>query len=69
MTMSPEMSAPPAHYELADLIPMTGLSRNSLYEGCKRGEIPHLRVGRRIIFPRAAIDAWLAGAGCTEAEA
>ena len=36
-----------------------GLSRNAVYEAAGRREIPHRRVGRRLIFSRAAIVAWL----------
>lgn len=50
-------------YVVPEMLGLTGLSRNALYDGVKRGEIPHLRVGRRIIFPRSAVDAWLASAG------
>ena len=42
--------------EVAELL---GLSRNSVYYAVTRGEIPHRRVGRRIIFSRSAIMAWL----------
>lgn len=36
-----------------------GLSRNSVYEAAGRGEIPHRRVGRRLLFSRAALVSWL----------
>ncbi|MFC1945437.1 helix-turn-helix domain-containing protein [Chloroflexota bacterium] len=32
-----------------------GLSRNSTYEAVKRGEIPSIKFGRRVIIPRAAL--------------
>lgn len=32
-----------------------GLSRQSAYEGVKRGEIPSIRVGRRLIVPTAQL--------------
>lgn len=35
------------------------IGRNAVYEGCARGEIPHVRVGRLLRFPRAAIMRWL----------
>jgi len=31
-----------------------GLSRASTYAAIKRNEIPHLRIGRRLVIPRAA---------------
>ena len=30
---------------------MLGLSRNSAYEGVARGDIPSIRVGRRLLIP------------------
>ena len=33
-----------------------GLSRNSAYEAVKRGDIPTIRIGRRIIVPIAALE-------------
>ena len=36
-----------------------GLGRNSVYDAVGRGEIPHRRVGRRLIFSRSALVAWL----------
>jgi excisionase family DNA binding protein len=38
-----------------------GISRGTAYDGVRRGEIPSLRIGRRILVPRAAIEAMLAG--------
>lgn len=40
---------------------LIGVSRNTLYEAIRRGEVPHLRMGRRIIIPKARFDEWLAG--------
>lgn len=41
-----------------------GLSRNAAYEAAKRGEIPTVRIGRRVLVPadapeRLALDAHL----------
>lgn len=40
-----------------------GLSERSTRSALKRNEIPHIRVGRRFILPRAAIAEWLRTAG------
>jgi hypothetical protein len=34
---------------------------NQLYAGIARGEVPSIRVGRRILLPRKAFLAWLDG--------
>ena len=36
-----------------------GLSERSTRSALRRGEIPHIRIGRRFILPRAAIAEWL----------
>ncbi len=40
-----------------------GISRNSAYEGVRTGEIPSIRIGRRILVPRLALDRLLENAG------
>ena len=40
-----------------------GLSERSTRNALRRGEIPHIRVGRRFILPKAAIAEWLRTAG------
>lgn len=37
-----------------------GISKNSAYLAAERGEIPTIRVGRRVLVPRAALDQLLA---------
>jgi excisionase family DNA binding protein len=38
-----------------------GISRNAAYEAAQRGEIPSIRVGKRLLVPRAAFEKLLAG--------
>lgn len=40
-----------------------GLSERSTRSALRRGDIPHIRVGRRFILPKAAIAEWLRSAG------
>ena len=40
-----------------------GLSERSTRSALRRREIPHIRIGRRFILPRAAIAEWLRTAG------
>lgn len=35
------------------------LGRNTVYECCKTGEIPSIRLGRRLLIPRAALERML----------
>ena len=36
-----------------------GISRNSAYAAAKSGELPALRIGRRYVVPRAALERML----------
>jgi excisionase family DNA binding protein len=40
-----------------------GISRTFAYEAVKRGEIPAIRIGRRILVPKVALDRLLESAG------
>ena len=42
---------------------MLKLSRGSAYQGCLTGDIPHIKIGRRILIPRVAIQKLLEAAG------
>lgn len=35
---------------------LLGISRASAYEAVKQGRIPHLRFGRKLVVPRAALE-------------
>jgi excisionase family DNA binding protein len=36
----------------------TGTGRTLVYLALQRGEIPHKRIGRRIVIPLSALDRW-----------
>jgi len=40
-----------------------GMSRHSTYAALRRGEIPHIRIGKRFVIPRAAVHERLRTAG------
>jgi len=39
-----------------------GISRNTAYDAVKTGELPTIKIGRRFLVPRAALERMLAGA-------
>ncbi len=39
--------------EAADLL---GICRNAAYEAVRRGEIPSIRIGKRLVVPRMAFE-------------
>jgi excisionase family DNA binding protein len=45
------------------LIGLGKISRGALYAAINRKEVPHLRLGHRILIPRNALMQWLACAG------
>jgi excisionase family DNA binding protein len=46
----------------ADVAEILRVDRKTVYDHVSRGRIPHKRLGRRVIFSRTAIMAWLSGA-------
>ena len=61
--MTPELSAPltsASECLRADqLAKFLGVNRKTVYEYAARNVIPHQRLGRRIVFSRAQVVAWL----------
>jgi excisionase family DNA binding protein len=47
-------------YTVGEAAQLLGISRNSAYEAARRGEIPTIRVGRRILVPRNRLEELLA---------
>jgi excisionase family DNA binding protein len=46
-------------YSAYDLVELLGLSISSVYKGIADNQIPHVRVGSRILIPRKMLDEWL----------
>ncbi|MBL9016483.1 MAG: helix-turn-helix domain-containing protein [Myxococcales bacterium] len=44
---------------------MLGVDRNTVYDFASRGVIPHQRLGKRLLFRRGAVVAWLDTSLCT----
>jgi excisionase family DNA binding protein len=40
---------------------MLGIGRNQAYEAARRGELPIIKIGRRILVPRAQLERMLKG--------
>ena len=51
-----------ATYKRAELARILGIARNGVYAALRNGKIPHIRIGRRFVIPRAAVIAWFASA-------
>ena len=50
-------------YTVDEAAILLGISRPSAYNGIERGEIPHIRIGKRILVPRVALEKLLTNAG------
>jgi excisionase family DNA binding protein len=48
-------------YTVDEVAQKLGISRGAAYEAAKSGEIPAIRIGRRIVCPKRRIDALLEG--------
>ena len=61
MTRDSVASSPPLVTTVDEAARLLGISRNLAYEGVRSGAIPSLRIGRRLLVPRAALERLLAG--------
>lgn len=43
-------------YTVEEAARLLGIGRNTAYEAVARGEVPVIRVGRRLLVPRAALE-------------
>lgn len=47
-------------YTAEELAALLGISRKALYNRVASRQIPHLKIGRRLIFPAQQVNEWLA---------
>jgi excisionase family DNA binding protein len=52
-------------YTVTEAATVLGISRTSAYERVRAGELPALRLGRRIVIARAVVDAFVSGVAIT----
>ena len=48
-------------YSVREAAELLGISKNSCYQGCLKGEIPHIKIGKRILIPKTQLEALLVG--------
>ena len=48
-------------YSVEEVAEMLGIARNNAYERVRRGDIPSIRMGRRLLIPRERFHALLNG--------
>ncbi len=54
------MTKPVVCYSASEVAAVTGLSLSMVRKLTKNRVIPHLKVGRRILYPVAALETWMA---------
>ena len=64
MTTKPAQPQPADRltYTVGEAAELLGISRNSAYEAVRKGELPTIRIGRRILVPRSRLADLLAKA-------
>jgi excisionase family DNA binding protein len=50
-------------YDIVEAGRLLGLGRNASYEAAKTKQIPVIKIGRRLLVPKAALDRMLNGSG------
>ena len=50
-------------YTIPEAAQLLGISARHAFTSARRGDIPILRIGHRMVVPKAALEAMLAGAG------
>ncbi|WP_019680728.1 helix-turn-helix domain-containing protein [Ruminococcus flavefaciens] len=53
------MTKPLICYTAAELAELTGLSISTIRKLTRKGNLPHVKVGRRIVYPVTAIHEWM----------
>ncbi len=46
-------------YSVYEIVEILGISISSAYQAIERNEIPHVKVGSRILIPKKMLDEWL----------
>ena len=54
------MTNPALAYSVPEACSIACAGRTALYEALRRGELPHIRIGRKILIPEDAFDLMLA---------
>jgi excisionase family DNA binding protein len=48
-------------YNIEEAAEMLGIGRNQGYEAARRGDIPTIKIGKRLLVPKAALERMLKG--------
>lgn len=51
----------PRVYDVRTVAELLSVTRNHIYDLCRAGELQHIRLGRRVVIPKQAVEDLLAG--------
>jgi excisionase family DNA binding protein len=57
----PKKSVDRVTFTVEEAAKRLGIARGSAYEAVRRGELPSVRFGKRVLIPRAALERILSG--------
>jgi excisionase family DNA binding protein len=60
MTPTPTATAASVMMSVREAAAYLGISANMVYDLIRLGQLPHVRIGRRVLIPRQALDNWWA---------
>lgn len=52
-------------YSVEEVAKLLGIARNNAYERVRAGDIPSIRMGKRLLVPRERFHTWLNGTEST----
>lgn len=61
MITSNETATEKSTYSVVEAARLLGLSRNSVYQAIDRGQLPSLKIGKRILIPKILLKRLLEG--------
>lgn len=66
--MSRKPNLEPAVYEVPEIASLLKINLVKAYELARRKDFPAIRIGRRIVIPKAAFERWLDTQSCETSE-
>lgn len=66
MSRKPDLE--PAVYEVPEIAALLKINLAKAYELARRKDFPAIRIGRRIVIPKAAFERWLDNQSCGNLE-
>lgn len=55
-------------FTIPEAAKILGIGRTAAYDAARTGQIPVIKIGKRLLVPKTALDRMLSEAGCPQAE-